>query len=186
MKKKETVIGLALVVMLIATVGFTLTQQAEINELHLQIEDKIPFSDNDWGAIFYFNVYRSGILLSSEQHHNVITDAGRIALTGHIGDTALAVWDYIAIGTGTGGGTGSTTLETEVFRSQGTYAYIASFNFTITYEWAAGTFSGETITETGVLNAAAAGTLLNYDDNFSRVLQDTDSLEVVVNFQVGS
>lgn len=188
MKKKEAVIGLGLVALLVMTVGFTLVQQAELNNLRLQIEDKIPFSDNDegWGATFYFRVYRSGVLLSEEQNHNVITNAGRIALRGHIGDTTVAIWDYIAIGTGSGGGVGSTTLVTEVFRSQGTYATAGSYNFTITYEWAAGTFSGEIITEAGVLNAAAAGTLLNYDDSFSRTLQSTDSLEVVVNFQVGS
>lgn len=186
MRKKETAMGLLLVGLLIMAVGYTLVQQGEINNLREEIGDILPFSDEDWGATFYFKVYRSGVLLAEEQHHNVITDAGRSALRGHIGDTALAVWDYIAIGTGSGGGTGSTTLETEVFRAQGTYATVDSFNFTITYEWAAGTFSGEIITETGVLNAAAAGDLLNYDDNFSRELQDTDSLEVIVNFQVGS
>ena len=188
MRKRETIVGLLLVALLITTVGYTLAQQSEINNLRLQIDDKIPFSDNedDWGATFYFKVYRFGFLLSEEAYHNVITNAARTALRGHIGDTTVAVWDYIAIGTGTGGSATSTTLVTEAFRSQGTYATVGSYNFTITYEWAAGTFSGETITEAGVLNAAAAGTLLNYDDNFSRTLQSTDSLEVIVNFQVGT
>jgi len=187
-KRKEFAAGLFIMGLLITTLGLTLVQQAEINNLRLQIEDKIPFSDKDkdWGATIYFRVYRSGVLLAEEQHHNVITNAGRTALRGHIGDTPVAVWDYIAIGTGSGGGVGSTTLVTEAFRAQGTYAIAGSYNFTITYEWAAGTFSGETITEAGVLNAAAAGTLLNYDDGFSRTLQSTDALEVIVNFQVGS
>lgn len=186
MKKKETVIGLVLVALLITTVGYTLVQQGELDKLRLEVEETIPFGDLDWGATFYFNVYRDGELISRQVYHNVITDAGRTALRGHIGDTTVAVWDYIAIGTGTGGGTGSTTLETEFDRQQGTYATAGSFNFTITYEWPATSFDGDTITETGVLNAAAAGTLLNYDDSFSRTLELTDSLEVIVNFQVGS
>lgn len=188
MNKKETVIGLALVALLLTTVGFMAIQQDEINNLRQEIQDIIPFNDIDVeeGATIYFNVYRDGELISTQAYHNVITNAGRVALRGHIGDSAVAVWDYIAIGNSTGGGVGSTTLEEELFREQGTYATAGSYNFTITYEWAAGTFNGETITECGVLNAAAAGTLLNYDDSFSRTLESTDSLEVIVNFQVGS
>lgn len=188
MRKREIAVGLLLVALLVTTVGYTIYQQAEITRLRLEMGEIIPFNDSDreWGATIYLNVYRSGVLLSSEQHHNVITNAGRTALRGHIGDTTVAVWDYIAIGTGSGGDASSTTLVTEAFRAQGTYATAGSYNFTITYEWAAGTFSGETITEAGVLNAAAAGTLLNYDDSFSRTLTASDSLEVVVNFQVGT
>lgn len=188
MNKKETVIGLGLVVLLITTLGFTFFQQAEINKLRLEIEDIIPFSDNDddWGATFYFTQKRNGEFFSAWSFANVITNAARTALRGHIGDTTVAVWDYIAIGTGSGGGVGSTTLVTEFDRQQGTYATVSSYNFTITYEWAASSFDGDTITECGVLNAVAAGTLLNYDDSFSRTLELTDSLEVVVNFQVGS
>lgn len=184
--KKEIAIGLFLVGLLVTTVGLTIVQQAEINRLRLQVGEVIPLNAIPEGATIYMNVYREGVLISSEAHHNVITNAGRTALRGHIGDTAVAVWDYIAIGNSTGGDAASTTLVNELFRAQGTYATAGSYNFTITYEWAAGTFNGETITETGVLNAAAAGTLLNYDDNFSRTLESTDSLEVVVNFQVGT
>ena len=187
MRKREMAVGLLLVVLLVGTVGFMVNQQAEITRLRLEIEDIIRLNDfKDAGATFYFNVYRDGELIASESHHNVITNAARGVLRGHIGDTPVAVWDYIAIGTGTGGGVGSTTLVSEAFRAQGTYATVGSYNFTITYEWPATTFDGETITECGVLNAAAAGTLLNYDDSFSRTLESTDSLEVVVNFQVGS
>ena len=188
MERKEIAVGLMLTVLLISTVGYMVVQQAEINRLTLELNDIIPISDKDreWGATIYMRVYRSGVLLAEEAHHNVITNAGRTALRPYIGQTPGAAFDYIAIGTGTGGGVGSTTLESEAFRAQGTYAAVGSYNFTITYEWIASTFDGETITEAGVLNAAAAGTLLNYDDNFSRTLQSTDSLEVVVNFQVGS
>lgn len=189
MRKKELGIGLVLIFLLIGTIGFMVNQQAEINRLRLEIEDIIPFSDQEdrkWGATIYFIVRRAGVILAMESYDNVITNAGRTALRGHIGDTAVAVWDYIAIGNQTGGGVGSTTLENETHRAQGVYAPVGSYNFTITYEWGAGNFTGYAITECGVLNAAAAGTLLNYDDNFSRTLEITDSLEVIVNFQVGS
>jgi len=154
----------------------------------LEVNEVIPINDaREWGATIYMRIYRSGVLLSEEAYHNVITNAARTALRGHIGDTAVAVWDYIAIGTGSGGDATSTTLVTEYDRDQGTYATVGSYNFTIDFTWGPGNFSGQTITECGVLNAAAAGTLLNYDDSFSRgPLQSTDSLQVTVNFQVGS
>jgi len=189
MRKKEVLVGLLVAALLVGSVGFMVYQQAELTRLRLELGEVIPFNDTqrEWGATIYMIVYRSGFLLSQEAHHNVITNAGRTALRGHIGDTTVAVWDYIAIGTGTGGGVGSTTLQTEYDRDQGTYGTAGSYNFTITFEWGAGNFSGQTITECGVFNAAAAGTLLNYDDGFSRgPLQSTDSLEVIVNFQVGS
>lgn len=187
MRKTEKIAGLVLVALLIGTLGAIVYQQAEIRNLEVEINDLIPLNSRDWGATIYMMWYRSGVLLSEEANHNVITNAARTALRGHIGDTAVAVWDYLAIGTGTGGGVGSTTLETEYDRDQGTYAIVGSYNFTITFEWGPGNFSGQTITELGVFNAAAAGTLLNYDDSFSRgPLQSTDSLEVIVNFQVGT
>lgn len=154
----------------------------------IEINETIPLNDQrEWGATIFMRIYRAGFLISEEAYHNVITNAGRTALRGHIGDTAVNVWDYLAIGTGSGGDATSTTLVSEYSRYQGTYATVGSYNFTITFTWTAGNFSGQTITECGVLNAAAAGTLLNYDDSFSRgPLQSTDSLEVEVNFQVGS
>lgn len=184
---KKTAAGLFLVALLIMALGSTLAQQAKIQQY--ESGELIPFNDKDreWGATIYMRVYRSGVLLSEEAYHNVITNAGRTALRGHIGDTTVNVWDYIAIGTGSGGGVGSTTLVTEFARNQSAYATVGSYNFTLTFTWTAGNFSGQTITECGVLNAAAAGTLLNYDDGFSRgpLLAD-DSLQVTVNFQVGS
>ncbi|MHC4544160.1 MAG: hypothetical protein ACYTDW_06120 [Planctomycetota bacterium] len=187
MQKKEMAAGLLIAALLIGTLGFMAQQQLVINQLQAEIGEVIPINNREWGATIYMRIYRSGVLLSEEAYHNVITNAARTALRGHIGDTAVAVWDYLAIGTGSGGGVGSTTLVTETHRDQGTYATVGSYNFTIDYTWGAGNFSGQTITECGVLNAAAAGTLLNYDDSFSRgPLQSTDSLQVTVNFQVGS
>ena len=167
MDKKEKAIGLLLVGLLVSTIGVMVAQQNRIHQL--ESGDIIPFGDgSDWGATIYMKIYRDGALLSQEQYHNVITNAARSALRGHIGDSTLAVWNYIAIGTGSGGGVGSTTLVTEFDRQQGVYATVGSYNFTITYTWGAGNFSGETITEYGTFNDASAGTMLNYDDSFSR------------------
>jgi hypothetical protein len=186
MNKKETVLGLLVVCLLVSTIGVMVYQQNLIHRL--ERGEIVPINDErDWGAMIYMRVYRGSVLLSEEAYHNVITNAARSALRGHIADSALAVWNYLAIGTSSGGGVGSTTLVSEFSRYQGTYATVGSYNFTITFTWTAGNFSGETITECGVFNDPTTGTMLNYDDSFSRgPLQTTDSLEVTVNFQVGS
>jgi len=122
MRKKEVLVGLLVAALLVGSVGFMVYQQAENTRLRLELGEVIPLNNREWGATIYMSVYRSGVLLSEEAHHNVITNAGRTALRGHIGDTTVAVWDYIAIGTSTGGGVASTTLESEYDRDQGTYA----------------------------------------------------------------
>lgn len=184
MRKQKVLVLLLAGCLIIGMLGVIVHQQSRIVEL----SEVLPINEGkEWGATIYMRVYRSGVLLGEESHQNVITNAVRSALRGHIGDTALAVWDYIAIGTGTGGGAGSTALETEYSRYQGTYATVGSYNFTITFTWTAGNFSGQTITEYGLLNAAAAGTLFNYNDDFSRgPLGVDDSLQVTVNVQIGS
>lgn len=184
--RKTTVIGLLFAVLLVG--GIMAYQQTMIRQLSLQLNERMPISDDrEWGATISMTVYRGGMFLSSESHHNVITNAARSALRGHIANSALAVWKYLAIGTGTGGGATSTELETEFSRYQGTYAIVGSYNFTITFTWTPGNFSGQTVTECGVLNDATVGTMLNYDDSFSRgPLLASDTLQVTVNFQIGS
>lgn len=188
MRKNEMVAGLLIMALLVGTVGFMAYQQLQIRQLQLELGETIPVNDaREWGATIYMTVIRADGSMETQAFHNVITNAGRTALRGHIGDSAVAEWNYLAIGTGSGGGVGSTTLVTEYSRYQGAYATVGSYNFTISFTWTAGNFSGQTITECGVLNAAAVGTLLNYDDSFSRgPLQASDELQVTVNFQVGS
>lgn len=160
--------------------------QETINELIL-INDQNSNDSADFFATVYYTVKTHGEVVFTASDHNLITDAGRTALRGHIGDTAVAVWDYIGIGTGTGGTTASTDVVTPYStRGQGTYATVGSFNFSITYEFAAGFFSGQTITEAGCFNGATGNTMLSYDDSFSRTLYASDSLEIVFMFQVGS
>lgn len=97
--------------------------------------------------------------------HNIITDAG----CAHIADQLASSQDesamsHMAIGTGTTGATGSdTTLETELDRNALTSFTQGSGadDHKITYvgDWAAGDGTGA-ITEAGIFNAAAAGTML--------------------------
>jgi hypothetical protein len=126
-------------------------------------------------------------------HHNVITTVGRNASCDYLFNQTFVngagmAFYYIAIGTGTGGGTGSTALVTEFTRATATYAGKAgvTYNCTLTKTWAAGTFSGQTISEAGVFNAAAAGILFN-DHSFTGItLAAGDSLQVTFEFQIGS
>jgi len=194
MERKNKVIALFAIGMILALSGAVMYQQAQINEGqdYIQwLEEQLTNYeevDNEIFATVYWLVNYEGSADFTLAHsgHNVITNAGRTALRGHIGDTAVAVWDYIAIGESSGGDATSTTLVSESFRAQGTYATVGSYNFTITYTWTAGTFAGETITEAGVLNAAASGTLLSYQDFTGITLQSGDSLQVQFMFQVGS
>lgn len=184
MQKQNVVVGL-LVFCLIASLGVISFQQARIHEI--ESGAVIPFNGgSDWGATITLRVYRSGFLLSEESHHNVITNAARSALRPHIANVTTNVWKYIAIGTSTGGDATSTTLVSEYDRQVAEYATVGSYNFTLIYTWD-GVFTGQTITEVGVFNAAAAGVMLNYDDSFSRgPLSGDDTLQVTVNFQIGS
>jgi len=116
--------------------------------------------------------------------HNVITNVGKDAIRDQIGGTATGAFHHLAIGTGSGGGVGSTTLVTEFARAEGTYAEPVSYNFTITYTWIAGSFSGQTITEAGCLNLASGGILLNYQDFTGITLTAADSLQVEFEFMI--
>lgn len=118
--------------------------------------------------------------------HNFITNAGLLAICDYIGGTSGNPFDYIAIGTGEGQTTSSTTLATEAFRAQGTFAEPVAYNWTITYTFPASTFDGENITEFGCFNAGTGGTMLNYQSDGGRVLTATDSLQVIIEFMVST
>ena len=190
MKKPDKVIALVLVGLIIGLSGFAVYQATEIRNLTAELNEVIPLTNvRDWGAVISMKTYRADVLLSEESHHNVITDALRSALRGHIADSTLALWKYLAIGTSTGGGAGSTILVSEYSRYLGEYATVGSYNFTLSFTWTAGNFSGQTITEFGLFNdpSADTGVMFNYDDDFSRgPLTAEDALQVTVNVQIGS
>jgi len=118
---------------------------------------------------------------------NLITNAGRLALCNHIGDTATTIFDWIQVGTGSGGGVGSTALVTPFgVRQQGTYADPTDYNWTITTTFAAGFFDGEIITEYGCFNAVTGETMLSYEDASGdpKTLSAADSLQVIFEYMI--
>jgi len=179
MKKKDTAIGLVLVTLLIATLGFTFIQRAEI----LNLQEQIGAGDGERGDIGAWMTFRviqeDGSSFIAWEGHNAMTPLGLDYICSQVAGTQAADTDYIAIGTGTGG---TTTLNNEAFRAQGSYTKGTTGVFTIDYTWVAGTFSGELITEAGTLNAAAAGTLFNYQTFSAITLTATDSLAVEFEF----
>ena len=176
MKMKETVIGLALVVLLVTTVGFTLAQQTEI----LSLKEQIGAGDGERGDIGAWMTFTVTDTLTGQSYiawegHNAMTALGLDYICEQVSGTQAADMDYIAIGEGTGG---TTTLNNEFAREQGSFTAGSTGVFTIDYTWTAGSFSAETITEAGVLNAASTGVLFNYQTFTGIPLTSTDSLAV--------
>lgn len=92
---------------------------------------------------------------------NLMTTAGKGLVTSRAGGTAAAAIGWMAIGTGaTAAAVGDTTLQTEAARVALTSFLPAGNVGTYTANFPAGTGTGA-ITEAGLLNAAAAGTLSN-------------------------
>jgi len=116
---------------------------------------------------------------------NVITNVGRNLARDQIGGTPIAVFDYVQVGTGTGGGVGSTDLATPFStRQQGTYTDVTDYEWEITTTFAAGFFDGEDITEFGCFNAASGPSLFSYASDAGRVLTAADSLQVIWEYTI--
>jgi len=128
-------------------------------------------------------VDEKGEIIASNVAPNLITDAGFDFLCDVAGNpTQPAPMGYIAIGTGTTAPSASDTgLENEVLREAATYSHTtgtkvwkleATFNFTTNYA----------ITESGCLNAATGGTLLNRQTFAALNVASGDSLKVTWQF----
>lgn len=81
----------------------------------------------------------------------------------------------------------NTTLDTEFSRQIGTFAGVdgVTNNCTLTYTWTAGSFSGQTIYESGVFNEASNGYMIVYQSFSGITLSASDSLQVQWEFQIG-
>ena len=183
--KRQKILATVAMVALLVGIGFYAGMQ---HRQSIYLSEDMDFNKEPVlsGHLTMTKIDANGIRFLMWSEHNVITNDGRLDICDYIGGTAGASFDYIAIGTGSAGGAGSSTLVTEVFRAQGTFAEPVAYNWTITYTWPATTFSGEIITEAGVLNAASTGTLLNYQDFDGITLSASDSLEVEFEFMVTS
>jgi len=112
------------------------------------------------------------------RRRNLIVTVGKNHMADQMSDSGETAMSHIAIGTGTTAPVvGNTTLETEVARAaldsktqnNNVVSYVATFG--------AGVGTGA-ITESGILNAAAAGTLLNRVTFAAINKGAADSLEV--------
>ena len=106
---------------------------------------------------------KDGNVIDHREIQNTIVDAGYDFICDVIGNTTQPndmAWTGVGTGTATVGGA-DTTLETEVIRVVNVYAHSAGTKvFTHTADFAAGVGTGA-LTESGLLNAASTGTLLN-------------------------
>jgi hypothetical protein len=191
MEKQYKIIAVLFVAVLFASTVATGQALTNMSALQEQLDEQMSLNKDspDFGASVYW--YKNGQFIYAE--HNLVCNVGLNNTAHHIGDQSWVnnnattnAFQWIAIGTGTGQGAGDQTLASESFRAAGTFAVVASVNgnWTITYTWTAGTFSGETITEAGVFNAAAVGVMLNYQSFSGITLQSGDSLQVQFMYQV--
>jgi hypothetical protein len=101
--------------------------------------------------------------LDARMGFNLVVNAGKDFVVDRLQSTSgsPALMDYVAVGTGnTAAAAGDTALQTEIgTRVQGTLSQPASTTDRVVSTFAAGNATGA-LTETGRLNAAAAGTLL--------------------------
>ena len=106
---------------------------------------------------------KDGDIIDYREIDNTIVDGGFDFICDVMGKSAQpADMSYTGVGTGTTAVTpGDTTLGTESTRVANVYAHTPGDKFyTSTADYAAGVATGA-LTESGLLNAASAGTLLN-------------------------
>jgi hypothetical protein len=136
--------------------------------------------------LFGYNSYK--LLIS-----NLVTNAGMAGVASRVnGNGAEAAFTYIAIGTGTTAAAATdTTLQTEITTNGGQRAAATASRTTtdVTNDTATlvntFTFTGSfAITESGVLNAASAGTMLARQVFSAINVVSGDSLQITWNFDI--
>lgn len=104
---------------------------------------------------------QDGRLKQEEVVDNLITTAGKAWMASRWKDATAAVMSHIAVGTsGTAAAVGDTALGAEVGRAALTSTNVAANKITYQATFGPGVGTGALV-ESGVLNAASAGTLLN-------------------------
>jgi hypothetical protein len=182
-------IMLILVIGTLATYSYNMGVNNTLNDLRdennklLDLVENLGAGDGergDTGAWMTFTViHEDGSRVIAWEGHNAMTPLGLDYICEQVSGTQSTDMDWLAIGDGTGG---TTTLNNELFRAQGSYTAGSTGVFTIDYTWVATTFSGEVITEAGTLNQASTGVLFNYQTFSGITLTVTDSLAVEFEF----
>ena len=137
---------------------------------------------------------RDGKIIEERHLENLVTSAGKAGIASRIsGAGAEAAFTYVAIGIGTtAAAIGDTTLVSEITTVGGQRAADASLTretTTVTNDTAVidytYTFTGTlAVTESGILNASSAGTLLSRRVFSAINVVSGDSLQVIWKFQV--
>lgn len=171
--KRNQILAVAcLMVLLMPVVGFIGYQLGSENGIHVSGRVTVYVIRDDVKEFWFAS-------------DNVITNVGRNLARDQIGGTPIAVFDYVEVGTGTGGGVGSTALVTPFStRQQGAYTDVTDYEWEITTTFAAGFFDGEDITEFGCFNAASGPSLFSYVSDAGRVLTAADSLQVIWEYTI--
>ncbi len=135
----------------------------------------------DYGGINYSNVvsfYVNDDLVA--QQHNSMTAGGKTAINDRLfsSGASTAVFDYIAIGTGTDDGdpTNNAALVTEIDRKQATYYVPGTGQWGLNYTFSFG--GSYTIKEAGIFNASSGGALAFYIGNLSVAVTAADTLKI--------
>jgi len=152
------------------------------NKLFSKLIESGILSPKAWKVPMIFGSWKDSLTVS-----NLVVNAGKAGVASRLnGAGAEAVFTYIALGTGVvAAAAGDTTLGTEITTGGGARASAAAsrvttdvtndtarlvntFNFTATFA----------VTESGVLNAGAAGTLLSRQVFAAINVNNGDSLQV--------
>lgn len=148
-----------------------------------------PFKENPklTGILTIRHKKADGTVIKELTKKNVITNTGLAEVAGLINGATSGAFDRLAIGTGTtAAAAGDTALESEITTGGGARAQDSSPTRSTTtqtndtaevnYEW---TFTASfSVTEAGVLDAAAAGVLLCRQTFSAIAVVNTDKLEI--------
>lgn len=190
-KQKAMLVAGAMAFVLVVSV--LSVQNIALQKEVLRLQEEMGINRESWisGATVYISVMRADESSFTLAHsgHNVMCTAGLNWIRDMLANQTTATSSdntshYIAIGTGSGGGAGSSALQSEFDRQIGTYAEPVAGNWTLTYTWTAGSFDSDTISEAGCINDSSGGVLLNYQDFTGILLNSGDSLQVQFEFQV--
>ena len=150
---------------------------------------KVSTKDN----VYFVLKDKNGVIKKEWKGANLITNAGFAALASRLnGAGSEAAFTFIGIGTGTtAANVSDTALESEITTGGGSRAaatasrvttdvtndtaqLVLTFNFTASFS----------VTETGVLNAASSGTLLNRQVFTAVAVTSGDSLQITHKFDM--
>lgn len=145
------------------------------------------WANDDFKITGEIEFYKNDMLQLNAPIPNTITNIWKNTVRDYISNTSASgitsTFDYIAIGTGSGGGAGSTTLASETNRTQGTYTEPANYQFRVTSEFNNWNFTFA-ITEAGCLNASSSGILFNYQDFGAVNVASGDNLTVQITWTI--